>query len=104
MNRDTLERALNLYFYHNGYEEVGLLEKSYVKKIATSKREEEIIVDACTAADTRILRDLGVEFPWRWALEDSRQHAGELQVVVGFSAWRWTGRNDTYPDESPESL
>lgn len=68
-------KALARYFFYNGYEEVGtFLEKRYVKKIETEKGPEEIIVDACTASDRRVIKALGLTLPWKWAVNYSQKH------------------------------
>ncbi len=67
--------ALKHYFFHNDYEETGtFMEKTYVKKVETEKGVEEIIVDACTASDTRIIKDLNITLPWKWAVNNSQKH------------------------------
>lgn len=74
-NASSRNKALEHYFFYNDYEETGtFLEKSYVKKIETEKGSEEIIVDACTASDKRIIKELGVTLPWKWAVNHSQKH------------------------------
>lgn len=68
-------KALEHYFFYNDYEETGtFIEKSYVKKIETEKGDEEIIVDACTASDKRVIKNLDVTLPWKWAVNNSQKH------------------------------
>lgn len=68
-------KALARYFFENDYEETGtFLEKTYVKKIETEKGTEEIIVDACTTSDKRIIKNLDVTLPWKWVVKHSQRH------------------------------
>ncbi|KXA96199.1 hypothetical protein AKJ39_04935 [candidate division MSBL1 archaeon SCGC-AAA259J03] len=67
-------KALKHYFFYNDYEETGtFMEKTYVKRIETEKGVEEIIVDACTASDRRVIEDLDVTLPWKWAVNHSQK-------------------------------
>jgi len=73
LNNYTKEKALNHFFFHNNYEEVGLIEKTYVKRVKTKRGIEEITVDAYTAKDKRTIDDLKITLPWNWALKHNRK-------------------------------
>lgn len=82
---DSRNKALKNYFFYNDYEETGtFLEKTYVKKIETERGIKEIIVDACTASDKRIIKSLEVTLPWEWAVNHSQKHEleGENYIYI----------------------
>lgn len=83
MDAPSRDRALAQYFFHNGYEEAGaFLEKSYVKRIETNRGKEEISIDACTASDKRVITNLGITLPWRWAIDHSKSYNLEKDVHI----------------------
>ena len=83
MNALSKDTALNQFFFYNRYEEAGtFLEKSYVKKIKTERGEEEITIDACTAADSRVISGLDITLPWKWAIDCSKKEELSEDVYI----------------------
>jgi hypothetical protein len=75
MDAPSRDNALAQYFFYNGYEETGtFLQKTYVKRIETNRGMEEIIIDACTASDKRVINGLKIILPWKWAIDYSKKY------------------------------
>lgn len=68
-NRKLKDIVVMNYLHSHGYQSEGVFGKEYFKEIPTSKRNERIIIDACSIEDVNRVRNSDIIIPWQLAFE-----------------------------------
>ena len=72
-NRELKHDVVNMYLFSHDYKYEGTFVKEYFKEIPTSKRNERIIIDACSVEDINRVKGTEIIIPWKLAFEYQKE-------------------------------